>query len=170
MKKITNKTKLVQGGVIYEPTEIDGVIYWTTGEEPTFADVHNFIKPCYYIFQGQVYKREYSHHVGSSKIVAAAQRIYDGIPVVNLECTCWNHESYECDVPCTQNINYYKSDLEKVYDLATQTKQVKRVYGTDEDDFVMVDRPLYTKDEVIEMINSIDQVVVDAQFYPLFIQ
>lgn len=84
MKKITNKTLLKCEDKTYQPIEIDGVIYWETGEPPTFDDVHNS-KPCYYIFERNIIKREYSHHVESSTIIAQSQPKLEGIPVINLD-------------------------------------------------------------------------------------
>ena len=40
----------------------------TCTEPITFSDT---LKPCYYLFKGEVYKREYSHHTDSQKIIAS---------------------------------------------------------------------------------------------------
>jgi hypothetical protein len=38
MKQITSKTLLQQGDKIYQPIEVDGVIYWYNKREPKLND------------------------------------------------------------------------------------------------------------------------------------
>lgn len=85
MKLINKNTILKCEDKTFQPVKVNEIIYWGTGEEPTFYDAHNYTKPCYYIFKGEIIKREYSHHVESNTIVAQSQNVLEGVPIINLD-------------------------------------------------------------------------------------
>lgn len=177
MKQITKNTILKQGDKTFQPVEVEGVIYWTTGTQPTFDDAHS-LKPCYYIFKGEIIKREYSHHKESSTIIAQSQPKLEGVPVISLDSYVENSVNlefkeefeiaqdampaiwYDLKLKIIKNYKsnsnqYTQKDIEKAIELARKT------------DFVGVGGDIgysFFKSEIFQQINSISIIEIDEQF------
>jgi len=74
--RLINKTTNQE--TICNKVTIEGFDYYVSDEEPTLSDTLNI---CYYIFNGTLYKREYSHHKGCKKVIATTNPNID-IPKV----------------------------------------------------------------------------------------
>jgi hypothetical protein len=188
MSKITNKTILKQGDKTYQPIEVDGVIYWISQgsiikNKTWCVDVQ--------ITRNEVVQAEIDEELGIYqqgklyKIVAQSQRKLDGVPVVSLDSYVerlamdllknkWSHlytfgypkvpypSNYQNDFSVLflelykkSNPNQYtQADIEKVIELAREN----HCYSDDSMHLC------YSHDEILEQINSISVIEVDADF------
>lgn len=156
MKKITNKTIIRQVDKIYQPVEIDGVIYWTTNNKEGYIG---------YFYDRMMKSIHTNNNVYSDYIVAQSQPKLEGIPVVSFDkfvISYCHGESIggkciypKCKYDCsshteTIDISYTQQDIEKAILLG---RRQGSCVGT-----------IYTNEEILEQINSISLIEVDEQF------
>jgi hypothetical protein len=165
MKKITNKTILIQGDVTYQPRFVmsdystistrsrDKIIYWIDISKH-IEGIHNMVgksvwsvryaKP---IILGE---HENSYLNECFKIVAQLEPILEGRPVISL------------DVIGFDEFEYTLKDIEKAIELAQEGKYISESSDGGENYEDVFKYP--TKKEILEQINSLSIINVDEQF------
>jgi len=141
MKQITNKTKLIQGDKTYSAVEVDGVIYW-------FRQIKETDKGYFYDI---MMKSIVTHNnVYSDYIIAQSEPKLEGIPVISLDGYFVKLEEIGQRIIDIFRLMYTQKDIEKAIELA----QMVKAYG---------DYKPFTKDYILEQINSISVIEVDEQ-------
>ena len=148
MKQITNKTILKQGDKIYNPVEVDSVVYWIdetilTGMKGDWViETHNPIVTTVCEISRDNADLKMNGYK-DMKIIAQSQSKLDGVPVIDFND--FVNENGE--------LAYTQKDIEKAIELA---QRFNLVDGFSE--------PKYEKEEILEQINSISIIEVDEQF------
>lgn len=193
MKQITNKTILKQKigeenckcikpkkiFKTYQPVEVDGVVYWVDENDITNCWFIN--KYILKIYHSSTKKTDEN----SVKIVAQSSRHLEGIPVISLDSYVeklaeieLQKESWDTSTGLPFNegwkkcyiykIKYSQKDIEKAIELAREANSID---GTVDLDVVLsfkADnsdlRTKWTKEEILEQLNSISVIEVDEQF------
>lgn len=180
MKKITNKTFLKQGDKIYQPVEVDEVTYWidTNGIKELADWVYNLDTP---VSHHMFYKVTESFLPHGDKVIAQSQPKLEGVLVISLD----NYKNILSEQVCKKqdlaggfsggihersvagmffrkgykaNPNHYtQKDIEKVIELARMTSIEENMLGS-----MQVNK--YSKEEILEQINSISLIEIDKQF------
>ena len=177
MKKITNETILKQGDKIYQPVEVDGVIYWV-GKDLVGINsetISNYCPNSNQVFLGYFEANDDELYQGIGKIhpkeiVAQSQPKLDGIPVISLDsyvdslAKIKGENKFGLALYCDYFKEGYKSnpnqytqkDIEKAIELARERQFIKHSDNSTESK--------YNHEEIIEQINSISIIEVDEQF------
>jgi hypothetical protein len=189
MKQITNKTILKQGDKTYQPIEHDGNIHWVDSsilvgmEGDWVVETHNpvVISVC------QITKDYADLRVAGykdMKVVAQSQPNLSDIPVVNLDSYVQRlankYSEFEINSKWGEIVRnsvkhgfksnpnqYTQADIEKAIELAREADSID---GTVDLDVVLCFgsnndlRTKWTKEEILEQINSISVIEVDEQF------
>lgn len=172
MKKITKNTLLICDDITYQPVEIDNVIYWCTGKQPTFADAHSD-KDCYYIFENKIYKREYTHHVNSSTIFAQSEPHLSNVPVINIDNEtiehllylseqCYNNRQFKASLLINNKIQYLR-EIKPIQSLYTQKELEKCVDLVINNMKNQIDVD-WSTDDIINEISTIKKIHIDLGF------
>lgn len=170
MKQITKNTILKQGDKIFQPVEVDGVVYWVTEKTTDITDGY-FYHPKNVIFPvTEIYKRGPISSGLMNKIVAQSSPHLEGIPVISLGSYVENSVNlefkeefeiaqdvmpaiwYDLKLKIIKNYKsnpnqYTQKDIEKVIELSGLSGGYP-----------------YSKKEIFEKINSISVIEVDEFF------
>lgn len=180
MKQITNKTVLRQGDKVFQPVEVDGVIYWVDEEV-----VCKTGEPYLSSFLRRIIPKSKGVMQAGDKIVSQSQTKLEGIPVISLdsyvERLAEKHflQIYSWDYKTTipyqdnqvkdikqdfikgynSNPNYYtQKDIEKAIELARYgVKEEKALNGLNY-------RFSLSTEEIFEQISPITEIEVDDTF------
>ena len=167
MKQIINKTILKQGDKTYQPIEVDGVIYWVDKiSQIIVGDWYSEMVMGKVLFTHKMKEEsligwnESEHTKNSfkarcSKIVAQSEPKLDDAPVIEIGPTGFDE------------FEYTQADIEKAIELAREADSIEGTvdldvvlcYGSNDDL-----RTKWTKEEILEQINSISVIEVDEDF------
>lgn len=180
MKQITNKTVLKQGDKLFQPVEVENVIYWVdeevvckTGELYLSSLLRRIISKSRGVIQA------------GDKIVAQSQPKLEGIPVISLDCNiqklikkfkyfaantaneqlgalCNKAWNILTDFVLSNSNQYTQKDIEKAIELAIES-HVCAYIDEDKQPRISYDLEDTTK-EILEQINAITEIEVDEQF------
>ena len=149
MKKITQRTKIVQEGNIYRSIEVDGIIYWYSGDEilkdePYLAWETNYAtrpKERWVIY----YKSNGLNGENQRKIIAQSGTVLEGVPVISLEI---NNKKLIMEGECPLDLNSYSlEDIKMCIKLSREIEEVE-----------------LNVNEIIEQLNSVREIEVDDEF------
>jgi hypothetical protein len=171
MKQITNKTILKQGDREFQPIEVDSIIYWS--DNSNTGEIDDYVTNGTHIGKINVLTIDDPNIKYCSKILAQSQPKHEGVPVISLDNYVEKLGEDETNIRILKHktpsqiarqyfdgfIEGYKSnpnqftlkDIEKAIELAQMVKD----YG---------DYKPFTKEEILEQINSISVIEVDDQF------
>jgi hypothetical protein len=165
MKTITKNTLLKQGDKVYQPVEVDGVIYWI--EDVAYFDTsigwYFRIIPKHKPQDGRNFYTRYS---GDLRIVAQSQPELDGIPIVNLQL---NNLSLIAEVGDPIDLNVYtQKDIEKAIEFILKNYTINSFgnfpAGVSTDSLNYSETTSQVTEKVFGQINSISVIEVDYEF------
>lgn len=171
MKQITTKTILKQGEKIYQPVEVNDVIYWTDGELPKDRNICiTFHKDTGVpmVDKDGFYEEDLSYYVYQPKRIIAQSKIPNGwktaySPVINLKvCIAKKQADYAVEHKDLEAATHFYNGYNSNPNQYTQKDIEKAILlGRRQGSCVGT---VYTNKEILEQINQIEVIHIDEQF------